>query len=179
MWIIDVKGREFWANCSRNILPEEYFFREESSAVTLFRAKNSWRNIFRNKISRISQEYYSQQGIVFPRIPRNIIPELFFPELKFLWGSGSKSSRNFFPDHLTPLRKINSLGIYVPGAPRNVNSCWFLAQEYIFLPLLGIYIPREIIFLETLYSWIFTSFSILRFKIAKILSTTPKGFSPQ
>ena len=121
--LIDVKGREFWANCSRNIFPEEYFFREESSAVTLFRAKNSWRNIFRNKISRISQEYYSQQGIVFPRIPRNIIPELFFPELKFLWGSGSKSSRNFFPDHLTPLRKINSLRIYVPCAPRNVYSC--------------------------------------------------------
>ena len=82
-------------------------------------------------------------------IARNNDSGVKFREEKFLWRSGSLNSRNFIPDHLTPLRKINSPGIYFPGFLRNEYSWTFLVQEYLILALLGICVPEENIFLTS------------------------------
>ena len=82
-------------------------------------------------------------------IARNNDSGVKFREEKFLWRSGSLNSRNFIPDHLTPLRKINSPGIYFPGFLRNEYSWTFLVQEYLFLALSGICVPEENIFLTS------------------------------
>ena len=82
-------------------------------------------------------------------IARNNNSGVKFREEKFLYRRGSLNSRNFIPDHLTPLRKINSPGIYFPGFLRNEYSWTFLVQEYLFLALLGICVPEENIFLTS------------------------------
>ena len=84
----------------------------------------------RNKYSctRNVQEYS------FLRKPGKYIPGEFiflrgvrwsgikFREFKLPLLYRNFSSRNFIPDHLTPLRKINSPGIYFPGFLRNEYS---------------------------------------------------------
>ena len=104
-----------------------------------FRAKKFLAEFFSGKkIPEFLMNIIPSQEYGFLRIARNVYSGVKFREEKFLSRSGSKISRNFIPGHLTPLRKINSSGIYVLGFLRNVYSCRFLVQEYIFLASLGI-----------------------------------------
>ena len=101
------------------------------------------------KIPEFFENAVPSQESRFLRIARNNYSGVKFREEKFLGRSGSLYSRNFIPEHLTPLRKINSPGIYFPDLLRNQDSWIFLTQEFLFLTLLGIYVPEENIFLAS------------------------------